>query len=231
MKHGYSYLMLLNLTAYIIYVHTVSCSMLFYLISTFNNVFYLFTRSITVLLALCIGLLITAYSTYRSVRSLKISLNLVPNITSIHAHYDNRCKLQNACRPYTVYISCINVILMKAINIRQNISHKNALLPNTIVLHEVAFMYINFNGYVFYTALVKRLHVKVQCVCISRLVDQARRECRGIVLGAGASRQGLGRSVPLLGGWAHRGYRVCSVECALQADTNSIPLSILLIHS
>ena len=92
-------------------------------------------------------------------------------------------------------------------------------------------MNIHFNGNILYTILVKMPHITFQFVCIPRLVDQACRGCRCIVLGAEASRPGFGRFVPLLLGWLRRGGRVCSVGCALRADTINIPTSILLIHS
>ena len=199
----------------------------FILFSIFNNVFNLFIRSISILLALCIGLLISAHSLLCFVRLHKISLNLV-------LYYENRCKLPFACRPYLLYKRCITVILIKVLQIRHIIiSHKYGLLPNycTTVSHEAVFMNIHFNGNILYTILVNMPHVTLQFVCIPRLVDQACRGCRCIVLGAGASRPWFGRFVPLLLGWLRRGGRVCSVGCALRADTINIPMSILLIHS
>ena len=65
-------------------------------------------------------------------------------------------------------------------------------------------MNIRFNGNILYTILVKMPHITFQFVCIPRLVDQACRGCRCIVLGAGASRPGFGRFVPLLLGWLRR---------------------------
>ena len=47
-------------------------------------------------------------------------------------------------------------------------------------------MNIHFNGNILYIILVKMPQVTFQFVCIPRLVDQACRGCRCIVLGAGA---------------------------------------------